>query len=132
MTTEFQLKLQLKLNAIHQGRLKGLREGTLVLDSIPKALRTPELYLAAVQKDGWALEHVPETLRTPELCLIAVQQKGDDLEHVPFPVISASDALQAYILDHFDELVVDTSEKFMARLATKLESEPARTDRQRG
>jgi hypothetical protein len=42
--------------------------------------QTPELCMAAVCHDGYALLHVRE--QTPELCMAAVQQNGIVLEYV--------------------------------------------------
>ena len=54
-------------------------EFCLVHDS----LKTPEIYIQIVKKNGKALEHVPEELKTAELCLAAVQQNGKALKYVP-------------------------------------------------
>ena len=50
---------------------------------VPKALKTPELCLAAVQRNAWVLEFVPITLRTAELCLTAVRDDITALQYVP-------------------------------------------------
>ncbi|GHU51462.1 hypothetical protein FACS1894200_11660 [Spirochaetia bacterium] len=50
---------------------------------MPEAVRTAEMYLAAVQEYGYALVKVPESMRTAELCRAAVQQHGKALAFVP-------------------------------------------------
>ena len=42
--------------------------------------QTPEICLAAVQQNGFALQYVKK--QTPELCLMAVQQNGNSLQYV--------------------------------------------------
>jgi hypothetical protein len=62
---------------------------------VPGRLRTPEVCLAAVGNDGWALQHVPETLRTAELCRMAAVNRAalegdidDVLEYVPKEILT--------------------------------------------
>jgi hypothetical protein len=50
---------------------------------IPPELKTPEMCMAAVKQDGYALVWVPNELRTPDLCLVAIKQDGDALRYVP-------------------------------------------------
>jgi hypothetical protein len=50
---------------------------------VPIELKTPEICLAAVQQNGDVLSFVPMELRTPELCMIAVQQYGYALQYIP-------------------------------------------------
>jgi hypothetical protein len=61
----------------HQGA------AALAFWSMPKELKTPEFFLAAVQQNGWTLELVPEALKTPEMCLAAVQNTLLAFEDVP-------------------------------------------------
>jgi len=46
-----------------------------ILTEIPEELRMPEVFLAAVQNNRWALEYMPEKLKTPELCHAALRIK---------------------------------------------------------
>jgi hypothetical protein len=50
---------------------------------MPRELKTPEFYLAAVQQNALALKYLPKALKTPELRLAAVQNFGRALKHVP-------------------------------------------------
>jgi hypothetical protein len=64
--------------------------------SLPDALKTAEICLAAVQQDGRALDYVPEELKTQELCLAAVQQYGYAFRYVP-------DALKTIIKEKIEQ-----------------------------
>ena len=44
--------------------------------------RSPEVCLAAVQQDGYAILHLTDAQRSPEVCLAAVQQFGNAIEHL--------------------------------------------------
>jgi len=46
-------------------------------------LRTAELCLEAVKKNGYVLKFIPEELKTAELCLEAVKSNGYGLNYVP-------------------------------------------------
>ena len=53
------------------------------LKFVPEDLKSPELCLIAVGKNGYQLAYVPEDMRTYELCEIAVKNEGWALEFVP-------------------------------------------------
>ena len=53
------------------------------LKYVPDELKTREICEAAVQKEGVALVYVPDDLKTKELCMMAVQKTGWALEYVP-------------------------------------------------
>ena len=54
--------------------------GNYSLLAAADVVQTPELCIAAAQRNGYALAYVKE--QTPELCLVAVQQNGDALYYV--------------------------------------------------
>jgi tetratricopeptide (TPR) repeat protein len=70
-------------------------KGHKALPMVPEKLRTPAVYLAAVQNDGEALGLMPEALRTAEVCLAAVQQYGEALGSVPEALRTAEVCLAA-------------------------------------
>jgi hypothetical protein len=45
----------------------------MALEFVPEKLKTPELCLAAVEKDGKAMKYLPEDLKTAEMCFEAVK-----------------------------------------------------------
>ena len=47
---------------------------------LPPEEQTPEICMAAVQQDGWALQWVKT--QTPEICMAAVKQGERALEYV--------------------------------------------------
>jgi hypothetical protein len=49
----------------------------------PEKLKTAEMCLAVVRRNGRALEWVPKNLKTPEMCLEAVRQGEQAFECVP-------------------------------------------------
>ena len=62
----------------------GMAPGAIeALEYMPKALKTSEFCLAAVQKDGNALKYLPEKFKTAKICLIAVQKAPWMLDYVP-------------------------------------------------
>jgi len=50
-----------------------------LLTDVPAELRTPEMCLQAVKRNGFALQHVPEHMKTPQLCLQAVNRQSKGL-----------------------------------------------------
>jgi hypothetical protein len=46
------------------------------LNQIKDDQKTPEVCLAAVSQDGYALDYVPDALKTWKVCLAAVQKSG--------------------------------------------------------
>ncbi len=70
-------------NKDYQGWIEAIQERNWTLQFVPEELRTKEMCLVAVEKDGMNLGDVPEELITPELCEIAVTQTGYALELVP-------------------------------------------------
>ena len=75
--------------------LAQIKEYSGVLGIMLEAFKTPEICLAAVQKDGLELRHVPKAWITPELCLAAVQRDASALEFVPEALITADFCLAA-------------------------------------
>lgn len=53
--------------------------------------RTPEVCMAAVQQNGYAVQYLTDAQRTPEVCLAAVQQDGYAVEHL-------TDAQRQYVI----------------------------------
>ena len=53
------------------------------INFVPEAHKTYELYLAAVQCNGWLLLYVPEEFKTFEVYLAAVQHSGFSIQLVP-------------------------------------------------
>jgi hypothetical protein len=62
---------------------------------VPDEIKTPELCIAAVKQNGFALEFVPKDLMTTEVCLAAVYRYGCALEYVPESLKSAEMCLAA-------------------------------------
>jgi hypothetical protein len=54
-----------------------------MLAYIPFNLRTQEVWLAILGKDGMMLKDVPKNLITPEMCITAVKQNGYAIRYVP-------------------------------------------------
>lgn len=50
---------------------------------VPENLQTDEMFLFAVQQNGYNLKDVPEEKRSLSLCRIAVLQHADYIHHVP-------------------------------------------------
>ena len=50
--------------------------------------KTPELCLAAVEKDGCVLRKIPKTIQTEEICKAAVKQNGFALKHVSKKILN--------------------------------------------
>jgi hypothetical protein len=63
--------------------ITSISRGWIMFENVPNELRTSDLCLASVTKDGNNLEHVPEGLRTPELCREAVRQNAEAIRFVP-------------------------------------------------
>ncbi len=66
----------------------------MVLESVPKHLRTPQLCMDAVKNDGWALEFVPENIKTEEMCRMVLKPHSnigfmdyEVLDFIPFPSV---------------------------------------------
>jgi hypothetical protein len=53
------------------------------LKYVPEKLKTPDICLAAVRKNGKTLRYVPEKLKTPYICLEAVEQNSYALRYIP-------------------------------------------------
>ena len=60
-----------------------MEEYTAGLSNIEEDLRTPEICMEAVKKNGTALSAVPENLITNEMCMEAVKNNGLALQYVP-------------------------------------------------
>jgi hypothetical protein len=60
--------------------LERVQRSGVPLCFIPERRRTPEVCLAAVQNNGYALSYVPK--QTPEICLAAVRRNGGALQYV--------------------------------------------------
>ena len=74
--------------------------------------QTPEICLAAIKRDGWALIFVHN--QTPEICLAAVNQNGGALKHVhnQTPEICLAAVKQdSYALRYVEERIFDEIEK---------------------
>lgn len=50
--------------------------------------KTPELCLAAVEKDGYVLRKIPKTIQNEEICKAAVKQNGFALKHVSKKILN--------------------------------------------
>ena len=59
-----------------------LKEGALTFDCVPIEMRTPQVCLAAVQQNGYAIRFLTEAQRSPEVCLAAVRHDGRAIEHL--------------------------------------------------
>ena len=60
---------------------------------------TPEICLAAVQQNGYALRFVPDEKKTHEIILVAVQQRGMVLQFVP-EHLQSDEIIQAALLQN--------------------------------
>lgn len=65
------------------GAIKHYDDNRNIIDFFPKHLRTRELCLEVVKRDGDALRSVPEHLKDREMCLAAVSGYGEALTCVP-------------------------------------------------
>jgi hypothetical protein len=63
--------------------IANLEAGFASIFFIPHEERTPDIYLAAIKKNGQQLEFVPDSMKTPEMCLLAVKRNGLALQFVP-------------------------------------------------
>jgi hypothetical protein len=54
-----------------------------VLRLVPNVLLDNDIYLSAVEYDGYMLAGVPVEMRTKEICMTAVQRHGCVLSYVP-------------------------------------------------
>lgn len=64
------------------------KNGSFLRFDVPKDMLTPEMCLVAVQNDGTVLEFVPSEYITPKMCLVAVQNNGSALKYVPNELIT--------------------------------------------
>lgn len=63
--------------------LKIVREDGLLLQKVPKTMKTEQLCLEAIKQNGDALRYVPKAILTKEICLEAVKQDGLALLYIP-------------------------------------------------
>lgn len=66
-----------------QSAIPKLSDSESILRYVPKPLRTPELCMLAVARDGGALRDVPLELQKRDICLTAVKNYWNALGNVP-------------------------------------------------
>lgn len=65
------------------------------LEDVPVSLRSADMCLLAVGKNGYNLQYVPDDMKTIEICLAAVKSSGDNLQYVPKNIMTDDMCLTA-------------------------------------
>ncbi len=85
-----------KLNAnTFEEYLKVVKEDGLLLQMVPKMMKTELLCLEAVKQNGKTLRYVPKQTLTEQICLEALHQDGTQICFIPKEILTYQICLQA-------------------------------------
>lgn len=110
--------MKLPDTATQEQYIAAMRDGVSVFRDMPDSLKTEEICLAVVWRDGRLLEYVPVSMLTKGICITAAQNNGDAVPFIPGKYQTYDFFMEVFTSQEYNKLdddILDDPEMFLDR-----------------